>query len=33
VAIVLLAAIVIVLGCVPDLLLGKISELLKSNSF
>ncbi len=30
VAIVALAAIVIVLGCVPDLLLGKISELLKS---
>jgi NADH-quinone oxidoreductase subunit N len=33
VAIVLLAAIVIVLGCLPDLLLGKISELLKSNPF
>jgi NADH-quinone oxidoreductase subunit N len=33
VAIVALAAIVIVLGCVPDLLLGKISELLKSNPF
>jgi NADH-quinone oxidoreductase subunit N len=33
VAIVLLAAIVIVLGCVPDLLLGKISELLRFNDF
>jgi NADH-quinone oxidoreductase subunit N len=33
VAIVLLAAIVIVLGCVPDLLLGKISALLNSNPF
>jgi NADH-quinone oxidoreductase subunit N len=33
VAIVLLAAIVIVLGCVPDLLLGKIFALLKSNPF
>jgi NADH-quinone oxidoreductase subunit N len=33
VAIVLLAAIVIALGCVPDLLLGKITELLKSPPF
>jgi len=33
VAIVLLAAIVIALGCVPDLLLGKITELLKSHPF
>jgi NADH-quinone oxidoreductase subunit N len=33
VAIVLLAAIVILLGCAPDLLLGKITELLKSNPF
>ena len=33
VAIVLLAAIVIALGCAPDLLLGKISELLRSNPF
>jgi NADH-quinone oxidoreductase subunit N len=33
VAIVLLAAIVIVLGCVPDLLLGRITELLKSHPF
>jgi NADH-quinone oxidoreductase subunit N len=32
-AIVSLATIVIVLGCVPDLLLGKISELVKSNPF
>jgi NADH-quinone oxidoreductase subunit N len=32
-AIVLLAAIVIVLGCVPNFLLGKISELLKANPF
>jgi NADH-quinone oxidoreductase subunit N len=32
-AIVLLAVIVIALGCAPDLLLGKISELLKSNPF
>jgi NADH-quinone oxidoreductase subunit N len=32
-AIVLLAAIVIVLGCVPDLLLGRISDLLKSHPF
>ena len=33
VAIVLLAAIVIALGCVPDLLLGKITDLLKSPPF
>jgi NADH-quinone oxidoreductase subunit N len=33
VAIVLLAAIVIVLGCVPDLLLGRITEALKSPPF
>jgi NADH-quinone oxidoreductase subunit N len=33
VAIVMLAAIVIALGCVPDLLLGKITALLKSHPF
>jgi NADH-quinone oxidoreductase subunit N len=33
VVIVLLAMMVIVLGCAPDLLLGKITELLKSHPF
>jgi NADH-quinone oxidoreductase subunit N len=33
VAIVLLAAIVIVLGCAPDLLLGRITDLVKSHPF
>jgi NADH-quinone oxidoreductase subunit N len=33
VAIVMLAAIVIALGCAPDLLLGKITVLLKSHPF
>jgi NADH-quinone oxidoreductase subunit N len=32
-AIVLLAGIVIVLGCAPDLLLGKITDLLRSHPF